>query len=110
VRYRLGDDRTSITASALDTNREAYAICAQDVTILPCGIGPNNLNFGRYALAYGTVQSLIGNVQTNFSAYANSGNQRPTTSTATSSPRQRQPQRSVLVRADPRSLGTSATR
>jgi hypothetical protein len=75
VRYRLGDDRTSITASALDTNREAYAICAQDVTILPCGIGPNNLNFGRYAMAYGTVQSLIGNVQTNFSAYANSGAQ-----------------------------------
>jgi hypothetical protein len=75
LRYRLGDDRTTVTASALDTNREASAICAQDVTILPCGIGPNNFNFGRYALAYATVQSLVGNVQTNFSAYANSGNQ-----------------------------------
>jgi hypothetical protein len=75
LRYTLADDRTSITATALDTNRLAYQICAQDVTILPCGIGPNNYNFGRYGLAYATVQSLIGNVQTNFSAYANSGTQ-----------------------------------
>jgi hypothetical protein len=75
LRYVFGDERTSFTATALDTNREAYAICAQDVTVLPCGIGPNNLNFGRYGLASGTLQSLVGNVQTTFSAYVNSGTQ-----------------------------------
>ena len=72
LRYTLADQRTSITATALDTNRNAYAICAQDVTILPCGIGPDNRNYGRYGMAYTTVQSLIGSVQTNFSAYTNS--------------------------------------
>lgn len=75
LRYALGDERTSITASALDTNRKAYAICAQDVTLLPCGIGPGNLTLGRYGLAYGTVQSLIGDIQTTFTAYANSSTQ-----------------------------------
>jgi hypothetical protein len=73
IRYTFADERTSLTASALDTNREAYAICAQDVTILPCGVGPNNYQAGRYGLAYATLQSLVGNVQTNFSAYANAG-------------------------------------
>ena len=29
LRYTLGDERTSVTASALDTNRIAYQICAQ---------------------------------------------------------------------------------
>jgi hypothetical protein len=75
LRYTFGDERTTFTASALDTNRDAYAICAQDVTLLPCGIGPNNLNFGRYAMAYGTLSSLVGNVQTTFTAYTNSGTQ-----------------------------------
>jgi hypothetical protein len=75
VRYALSDERTSITASALDTNHKAYAICAQDVTLLPCGIGPNNLTVGHYGLTYGTVQSLIGDVQTTFTAYANSSTQ-----------------------------------
>ena len=41
--------------------------------MLPCGIGPNNYNFGRYGLAYTNVQSLVGNVQTNFTGYVNSG-------------------------------------
>jgi hypothetical protein len=75
LRYTLGDERTSITATALDTNRDAYAICAQDVTVLPCGIGPNNLNFGRYGLASATLQSLVGDVQTTFTGYANAGTQ-----------------------------------
>ncbi len=75
LRYTFADERTSVTASALDTNREAYQICAQDVTVLPCGSGPNNYTSGRYGLAYATLQSLVGNVQTNFSAYANSGTQ-----------------------------------
>ena len=75
LRYTFGDERTSLTTSALDTNRLAYAICAQDVTVLPFGIGPNNLNFGRYGLAYASLQSLVGDVQTTFSAYENSGTQ-----------------------------------
>ena len=75
LRYTLGDERTSVTASGIDTNRLAYQICAQDVTILPCGSGPNNYNFGHYELGYVTVASLIGNVQTNFSGYINTGTQ-----------------------------------
>ncbi len=75
LRYTLGDERTSITASGIDTNRLAYQICAQDVTILPCGAGPNNYNFGRYELGYATVQSLVGNVETNVSGYINAGTQ-----------------------------------
>ena len=75
LRYTFGDERTSFTAMALDTNRNASAICAQDVTVLPCGVGPNNLDFGRYGLASGTLQSLVGDVQTTFTAYANSGTQ-----------------------------------
>ncbi len=75
LRYSLGDQRTSISATALSTNRNSSPICAQDVTILPCGIGPDNRNYGRYGLAFASVQTLIGNVQTNFSAYANSGHQ-----------------------------------
>jgi hypothetical protein len=72
LRYTLGDQRTSITATALDTNRDASAICAQDVTNLPCGIGPGNQTYGRYGMAYAGIQSLIGNVQTNLTAYTNS--------------------------------------
>ncbi len=72
LRYRLNDDRTTITATALDTNRDAYAICAQDVTTLPCGIGPDNRTYGRYGMAYATIQSLVGNVQTTLSGYTNS--------------------------------------
>jgi hypothetical protein len=75
LRYTLADERTSITASALDTNRLAYAICAQDVTVLPCGIGPDNYSYGRYGLAYANVQSLVGDVQTSFTAYENAGTQ-----------------------------------
>jgi hypothetical protein len=73
LRYELGDERTSITATGLDTNRDSAAICAQDVTILPCGIGPNNTSYGRYALGYLTVQSLIGNIETTASGYVNAG-------------------------------------
>jgi hypothetical protein len=70
-RYRLGDDRTTISATALTTNRDAFSICARDVTLLPCGIGPDNRTYGRYGFAYTTIQSLVGDIQTTFSAYAN---------------------------------------
>ncbi|MDQ2909143.1 MAG: carboxypeptidase regulatory-like domain-containing protein, partial [Candidatus Eremiobacteraeota bacterium] len=74
-RYRLGDERTTISGTALTNNRDAHAICARDVTLLPCGIGPNNQNFGRFGFAYTTVQSLVGTVATNFSAYESSSRQ-----------------------------------
>ncbi len=108
LRYTLGDERTSVTASGIDTNRLAYQICAQDVTILPCGSGPNNYNFGHYELGYVTVASLIGNVQTNFSGYINTGTQnvndlnRYVLQLNPDAPRPDQPGR---LPADPRSLG-----
>ncbi len=74
-RYRLGDDRTSISGTALSNNLDATSVCARDVTLLPCGIGPGNQNFGRFGFAYTTVQSLIGTVATNFSAYTSSSRQ-----------------------------------
>ena len=72
-RYRLGDERTSISGTALSNNFDAYALCARDVTVLPCGIGPNNQNFGRFGFAYATVQSLVGTVATQATAYVSSG-------------------------------------
>jgi len=74
-RYRVNDDRTTITGTALSNNRDAFAICARDVTNLPCGIGPDNRSFGRYGFAYTTIQSLVGNIQTTLSGFANSSNQ-----------------------------------
>jgi len=74
-RYRVNDDRTTITGTALSNNRDAYSICARDVTTLPCGIGPDNRSFGRYGFAYTTIQSLVGNIQTTLSGFANSSNQ-----------------------------------
>ena len=71
-RYRLGDERTSISGTALTNNFDAYAICARDVTVLPCGIGPDNQNFSRYGFAYATVQSLVGTVATQVTAYTSS--------------------------------------
>jgi len=72
-RYRLADERTTITATALSNDTEAGAICARNVTLLPCGIGPGNRNFGRFAAAYATVSSLIGVVTTNLTAFENTG-------------------------------------
>ena len=73
LRYRLGDDRTSISATALTNNQHNYAICAQDVTVLPCGIGPDNENYSRFGFAYGTIQSLVGTVATQLTAYESAG-------------------------------------
>lgn len=72
LRYKLGDNRTSISATALSNNNDIHSLCTQFVTVTPCGSGPNNFNFGRYAFGYTTVQSLVGQVATTFSAYANS--------------------------------------
>ncbi len=74
-RYRLGDERTTISGTALTNNTDAQAICARDVTLLPCGIGPNNRSYGRFGFAYATVQSLVGTVATSFTAFESAGTQ-----------------------------------
>jgi hypothetical protein len=71
-RYRLGDERTTISGTALVNNQHNYSICARDVTVLPCGIGPNNENESRYGFAYGTIQSLVGTVATQVTGYTSS--------------------------------------
>jgi len=72
LRYKLGDNRTTLSATALSNNNDIHSLCTQFVTVFPCGSGPNNFNFGRYAFGYMTVQSLVGQVATTFSGYANS--------------------------------------
>lgn len=74
-RYSLGDERTSISGTALSNNLDASSVCARYVTVLPCGIGPGNGNYGRFGFAYTTVQSLIGTVATTFSGYTSSSRQ-----------------------------------
>jgi hypothetical protein len=71
-RYRLNDERTTISGTALTNNQHNFAICARDVTLLPCGIGPGNENDSRYGFAYGTIQSLVGTVATQLTAYTSS--------------------------------------
>lgn len=72
-RYRLGDERTTISGTALSNNYDASAICARDVTLLPCGIGPGNQNYGRFGFAYATVQSLVGTVATTLNVFESAG-------------------------------------
>ncbi|MGH7728702.1 MAG: hypothetical protein ACREM2_07930, partial [Vulcanimicrobiaceae bacterium] len=75
IRDRLGDERTVVSATALVNNRKDSSICAQDVTILPCGIGPDNFNFGRFGFADVNLQSLVGVVATSFAAYETANTQ-----------------------------------
>jgi len=74
-RYRLGDERTTIVGTALSNNTGSLAICARNVTLLPCGIGPGNGNYGRYGSAYLSVQSLVGTVATTLTAFESAGTQ-----------------------------------
>ena len=46
--------------TALQNNQANTALCTQFVTPLPCGIGPDNGNAGKFQFVYGTVQSLVG--------------------------------------------------
>ncbi len=70
LRYSLGDARTTINATFLQNNANIASLCTQDVTIVPCGIGPDNSS--QTVVHYGTlqVQSLIGEVSNTVSAYA----------------------------------------
>jgi hypothetical protein len=71
LRYGLGD-RTTINFTALQNDAGSSSLCTQDVTLVPCGIGPGNTSAGKFQFMYGTVQSLVGEVTTSLSAYVNS--------------------------------------
>ena len=70
LRYGL-TDRTTLMFTALQNNQASSALCTQFVTPLPCGIGPDNGNSGKFKFAYGTVQSLIGDTAITLTAYVN---------------------------------------
>ncbi|HTV72163.1 MAG TPA: TonB-dependent receptor [Candidatus Acidoferrales bacterium] len=73
-RYSLGDQVT-LSGTALDSNRYNSQLCTQDVTLLPCGIGPGNESYGHVGFGYLTLQSLIGEVTTEVTAFTNSNTQ-----------------------------------
>jgi carboxypeptidase family protein/TonB-dependent receptor-like protein len=70
LRYGL-TDRTTLMFTALQNNQANSSLCTQFVTPLPCGIGPDNGNTGRFGFAYGTVQSLIGDTAITLTGYVN---------------------------------------
>ncbi|MFN2459483.1 MAG: carboxypeptidase regulatory-like domain-containing protein [Candidatus Velthaea sp.] len=73
LRYSLGD-RTTLNFSALQNDSGTSALCTQDVTLLPCGIGPGNTNAGKFQFMYGTAQTLIGDTTVSLTSYVNSNN------------------------------------
>jgi hypothetical protein len=70
LRYGL-TDRTTVMFTALQNNQSNTALCTQFVTPLPCGIGPDNGNSGKFQFAYGTIQSLIGDTAITVTGYVN---------------------------------------
>ncbi|MBV8300190.1 MAG: TonB-dependent receptor [Candidatus Eremiobacteraeota bacterium] len=74
LRYGL-TDRTTLMLTALQNNQANSALCTQFVTPLPCGIGPDNGNSGKFQFAYGTVQSLIGDTAITLTGYVNDNRQ-----------------------------------
>src|SRR6202790_1209930 len=70
LRYGL-TDRTTLMFTALQNSQATAALCTQFVTPLPCGIGPDNGNSGKFQFMYGTVQSLIGQTAISLTGYVN---------------------------------------
>jgi Carboxypeptidase regulatory-like domain/TonB-dependent Receptor Plug Domain len=70
LRYGL-TDRTTVMFTALQNNQSNSSLCTQFVAPLPCGIGPDNGNSGKFQFAYGTVQSLIGDTAITLTGYVN---------------------------------------
>jgi len=73
LRYGLGD-KTTLNFTVLQNNSGTSALCTQDVTLVPCGIGPGNTNVGAFQFAYGTVQTLVGETTLSATTYINSNN------------------------------------
>jgi Carboxypeptidase regulatory-like domain/TonB-dependent Receptor Plug Domain len=70
LRYGLGEN-TTLLFTALQNNQANSALCTQFVTPLPCGIGPDNGNSGKFQFMYGTVQTLIGQTALSVTGYVN---------------------------------------
>jgi TonB-dependent Receptor Plug Domain len=70
LRYPV-NDRTTVMATMLQNNQASSSLCTQDVTPLPCGIGPGNSNSGKFQFGYATVQSLIGDTAVTVTGYVN---------------------------------------
>ncbi|MDB5091982.1 MAG: hypothetical protein JWO85_83 [Candidatus Eremiobacteraeota bacterium] len=70
LRYPV-NDRTTVMATMLQNNQSNSALCTQFVTPLPCGIGPDNGNSGKFQFGYATVQSLIGDTAVTVTGYVN---------------------------------------
>ncbi|MGH7661433.1 MAG: hypothetical protein ACRENA_11045 [Vulcanimicrobiaceae bacterium] len=73
LRYRFADVAT-LTGTYLSSNGSIAQLCTQWVTVLPCGIGPNNNTFNKFELGYLTASSLIGNVAVTATAFDISSN------------------------------------
>jgi hypothetical protein len=70
LRYPV-NDRTTVMATMLQNNQSNSSLCTQFVTPLPCGIGPDNGNSGKFQFGYATVQSLIGDTAVTVTGYVN---------------------------------------
>ncbi len=69
LRYRFADAVT-LTGSFLSSNGSIAQLCTQWVTLLPCGIGPNNDTYNKFQFDYLTAASLIGNVAFTTTAFS----------------------------------------
>ena len=71
LRYGLTDN-TTLNLTALTNNQATASLCTQFTGPVPCGIGPNNGSTGKFEFAYGSVQSLVGQVAVQVTGYVNS--------------------------------------
>jgi hypothetical protein len=70
LRYGLGDSRTTINATFLQNHVGTVSLCTQDVTAVPCGVGPGNGSQSAVHYATLQVQSLVGEISTNVAAFS----------------------------------------
>jgi hypothetical protein len=70
LRYELTDS-TTLLFTALQNNQATNSLCTQDVTPLPCGIGPDNGSTAKFNFEYATVQTLIGQTALSVTGYIN---------------------------------------
>lgn len=69
LRYRIADLGT-VTGAFMSANSATAQLCTQWVTILPCGIGPDNNRYNKFQFGYLTGATLIGNVAFTATAFS----------------------------------------
>ncbi len=69
LRYRVADLGT-VTAAFIDSNSSISQLCTAWVTVLPCGIGPDNNRYSKFQFGYVTGATLIGNVAFTATAFS----------------------------------------